>query len=87
MGQINPDVSISTFGNHSMYFSFGSGLLSLFTVACVAVAAHDESPFFSPLPGPFSNTKVVLLKDKLAVIPGDWEHDNVGEFSNRPFAS
>ncbi|RMY93135.1 hypothetical protein D0861_02101 [Hortaea werneckii] len=78
MGQINPDVSISTFGNHSMYFSFSSGLLSsLFTVACVTVAAHDESPFFSPLPGPFSNTKVVLLKDKLAVIPGDWEHDNV----------
>ncbi|KAI7193873.1 hypothetical protein KC363_g2463 [Hortaea werneckii] len=61
-----------------MYFSFSSGLLSsLFTVACVTVAAHDESPFFSPLPGPFSNTKVVLLKDKLAVIPGDWEHDNV----------
>ncbi|KAI7301207.1 hypothetical protein KC315_g16778 [Hortaea werneckii] len=77
MDQVNPDDSLSTFGNHSMYFPFGSGLLSLLTVTCVAVAADDESAFFSPLPEAFSNTKVVLLKDKLAVIPGDWEHDNI----------
>ncbi|GAB1741303.1 hypothetical protein NU219Hw_g6542t1 [Hortaea werneckii] len=63
-----------------MYFPFGSGLLSLLTAACVAVAADDHPPFFSPLPEAFSNSKVVLLKDKLAVIPGDWEHDNIGEF-------
>ncbi|KAI7458080.1 hypothetical protein KC364_g10559 [Hortaea werneckii] len=77
MDPINPDVSISTLCNHSMYFSLGSSLLFLYTVACVAVAADDESAFFSPLPEAFSNTKVVLLKDKLAVIPGDWEHDNI----------
>ncbi|GAB1731978.1 hypothetical protein NU195Hw_g231t1 [Hortaea werneckii] len=77
MDQINPDVSISTLCNHSMYFPSTWGLLSLFTVAYVAVAADDESAFFSPLPEAFSNSKVVLLKDKLAVIPGDWEHDNI----------
>ncbi|KAI7564303.1 hypothetical protein KC317_g7154, partial [Hortaea werneckii] len=70
-----------------MFFPFGLGLLSLYTVACVAIAADDESAFFSPLPEAFSNSKVVLLKDKLAVIPGDWEHDNIGEFSSRQGAS
>ncbi|KAI6900190.1 hypothetical protein KC318_g6892 [Hortaea werneckii] len=87
MDKVNPDVSISTFGNHSMYFPFGSGLLSLLTVTCVAVAADDDSPFFSPLSEAFSNSKVVLLKDKLAVIPGDWEHDNIGEFPMKQMLS
>ena len=61
-----------------MMHAFARTLSASFFIL-VHVLAQDHAAFFSPIPEVFADTNVVLLKDRLAVIPGDWQYDHIGE--------
>lgn len=55
-------------------------LLVFFLSEGIYAISEDTSALLAPLPAGFSDTSIVLLKDRLAVIPGEWHVDSLSMY-------
>lgn len=65
------------FSQFSLLFGFDSWFNS--------VVAQNSNTFFSLPPASYSKLSAVLIRDNLAVIPGDWDSGNISQIIQTHF--